>query len=87
MTPRTQVYEAIDGERDYQVTRWTRPTPNRTIDEWAMYFEVYARKLCDLAAITNNDERVPEKLDIVRKLSAMGVACMEQHGAPKREVA
>lgn len=84
MVTREEVYKAIDGERDYQVTRWTRPTPNRTIDEWAMYFEVYSRKLCDLAAVTGDDEQVVEKLNIVRKLTAMGVACMEQHGAPKR---
>lgn len=84
MASRKEVYDAIDGEREYQVARWNRPAPDRTIDEWAMYFEVYSRELCDLAAHTNDDESVPEKLAIVRKLTAMGVACMEQHGAPQR---
>jgi hypothetical protein len=84
MTTRVDVYAAIDTEREYQVARWNRPTPDRTIDEWAMYFEVYSRQLCDLAAHTNDDERVSEKLSSVRKIAAMCVACMEQHGAPKR---
>ena len=93
MTPRTEVYAAIDSERDYQDMRWGRTASsgqlgngNRTIDEWALYILVYAQEFARLAATTGDTESVVAKLDCARKIAAMGVACMEQHGAPKREV-
>lgn len=85
---RSQVYELIDGERDYQDLHWgdslssNRPgNGERTIDEWALYIYGYAHKLM-VAAATITDPN--EKLAIVRKVAALGVICMEQHGAPPR---
>jgi hypothetical protein len=88
---RQEVYAAIDGERAYQDKRWGRTASSgqpgdgsRTIDEWALYIEVYARKLAELAATTGDAESVNDKLDGMRKIAAMGVACMECYGAPHR---
>lgn len=87
-TPRTEVYSAIDTERDYQDAKWghslssDRPgNGERSIDEFATYIVGYAHKLLDQAA-TFADPK--SKLDAVRKVAGLCVACMEQHGAPPR---
>lgn len=80
MIPRSEVYEAIDGERDYQDAKWGLPNV-RTVGEFALYISVWADKLRTLSAT----ELVSvEHLDLVRKIGALSVACMEQHGAPYR---
>lgn len=94
MPTRSDVYRAIDSERNYQDSRWGKtlsgdrpptelqPGGTRTVDEFALYIVGYAHKLLDNAstfAITK------DKLNIIRKISALGVACMEQHGAPMRD--
>lgn len=78
-TPREEVYRAINSERAYQDFRWTPQA--RTLDEFALYIRQYSEELADLAA--HSDEPKP-KLDIVRKVAALCVACMEQHGAVLR---
>ncbi len=78
-TDRKAVYAAIDTERDYQSKKWGEPP--HTIDEFALYIIEYAAKLQRIAGTTNYE---PKKLDAVRKVAALGVACMEQHGAPPR---
>ena len=90
MTPRNEVYTAIDGERDYQRERWGdftdlhgRPVPplNRSIDEFILYLEEYVLKA--RSASVSGDEA--KGLDAVRKVAALAVACMEVHGAPQRK--
>lgn len=91
MTERTRVYEAIDSERDYQDERWgynpsekedKRGSLDRTIDEFATYIASYSQQLTQTCSITDDPTL---KLDVVRKIAALGVACMEAHGAPNRE--
>lgn len=82
-------YRAIDTERDYQDDKINElelsinPTGewSRTVDEFSIY----------IAGITNElvkecshfgDTRM--KLELMRKIAALCVACMEQHGAPIR---
>lgn len=87
MIDRKEVYEAVDSERDYQEERWGSQdgpdagTNGHTVDEFALYMLSYSQDLAKLAATTRGDG---PKLDFVRKVTALGVACMEQHGAPKR---
>lgn len=85
--PRSKVYEAIDGERAYQEARWhegTTPSCGKhTATEFILFMEHYlegARKLASTTAEGNT-----EVLDFVRKVTALGVACMEENGAPRRE--
>lgn len=83
------VYRAIDTERDYQDDKLNEHQYlinatgewSRTVDEFSVY----------IAGIT--DELVKEcshfgdtgmKLALMRKIAALCVACMEQHGAPIR---
>ncbi len=86
--PRSEVYAAIDSERDYQQAKWGaslsggRPgTGERSVDEFILYINGYADKLADFASEFADTEK---KLHFVRKVAGLCVACMEQHGAPKR---
>jgi hypothetical protein len=88
MPTRQQVYEALDSERTYQDAKWgdTRSSNEpgngeRTLDEFALYIVGYAHKLLDIASTFGEPE---QKLEFVRKVGGLCVACMEQHGAPKR---
>lgn len=93
MATRAEVYSAIDTERSYQNARWgnslsgdreptaEQPAGHRTVDEFALYIVGYAHKLLDNAATFAETK---DKLDLVRKVAGLCVACMEQHGAPPR---
>lgn len=89
---REAAYVAIDSERDYQDSRWGdtlsggRPAVHnepgfRTLDEWVLYLDMYVAK-AKQAALGADPAPI---LDAVRKVAALGVVCMEQHGAPHRE--
>lgn len=86
---RSEVYAAIDSERDYQDRRWgdslssDRKPGNgeRTIDEFALYIAAYTAKMVEQCG-TFSDSKA--KLDSIRKIAGLAVACMEQHGAPRR---
>lgn len=90
MTPRSEVYAAIDGERDYQQSRAREVTPDEidhahSLEEWFTYMADYVREAQHLLSRTwTPDGKVPEALNIMRKVTAMGVSAMEQHGAPRR---
>ncbi len=87
MTNRDEVYQAINSERDYQDSRWnadTTPSEGKhTTSEFLLYMEHYLMKSRELAATTV--EGNPDVLDWVRKVTTLGVACMEQNGAPQRK--
>lgn len=88
--PRADVYWALDTERDYQDEKWAGSASSeqpgtgsldRSIDEFALYIVEYAAQLRHLAGTTAASG---PKLDAVRKVGALAVACMEAHGAPLR---
>jgi hypothetical protein len=87
-TPRDQVYAAIDSERDYQEEVWGASLSSdqpgngdRTLDEFALYIGGYAD---DLTRVSSHSGSPQAKLEVVRKVAALCVAAMEQHGAPHR---
>lgn len=86
---RLEAFQAINTERDYQEARWASQTGKdagtngHTVDEFSLYILSYAQDLAKLASTTRGNDT---KLDFVRKVTALGVACMEQHGAPHREI-
>ncbi len=94
---RADVYKAIDGERSYQ-KKWDT-AESKGIHEtgaFILFMEHYlkeARRLESTLENGGNGRRIddgiigPEgSLDFVRKVTALGVACMEQNGAPEREI-
>ena len=81
-TDRKEVYAVIDRERDYQDSLWPHDGLPSSIGEAVLMLEEYA----SLARKSWTNETAPEvgTLDIIRKIAAIGVRCMEDHGAPER---
>lgn len=95
-TARHVVYDAIDSERDYQDDKWGRvrsgsrtptaeePGGSRSVDEFALYVNGYSNKLVQMLS-TDGGTGGEEHMAMFRKIAALCVAAMEQHGAPFRE--
>lgn len=82
---RRDVYLALDSEREYQHKKWGSET--HTVTEYLLYMEhslFLARAMA--SSLSMSDEANKRKvLDCVRKVTALGVVCMEDEGAPRRE--
>jgi hypothetical protein len=73
------VRHAIEGERAYQEQKW--PDHQHCVAEWLLIIE----KLCNDARhawVTGHGD--DKALHEIRQITATGVACMEQCGAPLR---
>lgn len=81
-TDRSEVYAAVDGELQYQAAKFGE-NPHE-IDAFATYIRQYSKILDETATAPCAPEI---KLAVVRKIAALAVRCMEQHGAPKRDFA
>jgi hypothetical protein len=87
---RLKVYQVLDGERDYQDDRWQKDIAARkskyTEYEWLLFIQDYLTEAIRLATRGNevDDARIAVQ-NSIRKITAMGVACMEQNGCPERE--
>jgi hypothetical protein len=83
---REQVYAVIDGERDYQdsLSGDSETGGVHTVAEWALYIGSYADDLQRVLSHTWGPNATAQGLDIIRKITAMGVACQEQNGVVRR---
>ncbi len=84
---REEVFEAINGERAYQDSLWPDDegfSNPLLIGEFLVLLDVYLRKAQEEWTV----EPKPEinSLNTVRKIAGIAVNCLEQHGAPKREL-
>ena len=70
------VFSAIDGERDYQDTKWGKPHPHE-IASFVLFMRGYHNKVVMRASTESGWNGA---LDELRKVATLGVACMEQHG-------
>jgi hypothetical protein len=87
MTKRSVVYEVLDGERDYQDEKWG-PTASHgihTSTEFLVFMRDYIEEALHIESRESLTTADAKALDIIRKATAMGVACMEQNGAPARK--
>ncbi len=91
-TPRTDVYAALDSERAYQNSRWSRTPADiaaghnpHSVCEWLTYMRYYIDKGLEMSTTSNDPQAEVAALPFARKVAALGVVCMEQHGAPRRE--
>ena len=81
---RDEVYASIDSERTYQEQRWSNSRP-KLISSYILYMEHYmeeARKLCSTTNETPGTESAMAIMDVLRKVTALGVACGEEHKMP-----
>lgn len=82
---RNEVYERLDGERDYQDSRKFDSNSrvrdvDKSIAEWILYIEHHLNKAKEQVYYLNEEEALAE----IRKVTALGVRTMEIHGCPER---
>lgn len=87
---RYDVYNVLNSEREYQDSKGVANggEPHRhELESFVLYMDDYMTQLKNqLSRIWCSDGKPPiEALHTLRKVTALGVAAMEQHGAPRRE--
>jgi hypothetical protein len=79
---RQDVYKLIDGERDYQDSRWNENTTatkgKHSPEEWIVYMEDYLAEAKHILSRESAPKAYEDAMAILRKVTAMGVAAMEQ---------
>lgn len=82
---REVIYDVIDGERDYQDALPPTRTDGhpRSVGDYLVMLDEYGRRAKIAWTDNPGDEQA---LDVVRKIAGIAVHCMEDHGAPRREV-
>lgn len=80
---RQQVYKIIDGERDYQDRKWGGRTHDdkKSVGDFIVYMDQYLFRAKEY--LTKNPNKT-YAMDAIRKLTALGIAAMETHGALTR---
>lgn len=86
MTTRAEVYAVVDGEREYQdgLAGTSETDGYHTVSEFILYMEDYIAEARSVASRTWGPDATTKSLDIIRKVTALGVACMEQNGVVPR---
>jgi hypothetical protein len=84
---RTDVYHLIDGERDYQDSKDLGPTGRndgrqKSVGDYLTVIREYVSR-ADTAYTVNEGDG--PALEVVRKIAAVCVQCMEVHGCKPRE--
>ena len=95
MATRLEVYAALDSERDYQEMRRQRDgsttiggdgsVHDHSPEEFLLYMKSYLDEAITVAARTWGPDCKPAIMEIVRKVTALGVANIEANGAPQRD--
>lgn len=84
-----EVFKTIEGERNYQESRWNPETTTsngiHSIEEWIMYMEDYLSEAKHILSRNSKQTSDAQSLHIIRKVASMAVCTLEQHGAPHRE--
>jgi hypothetical protein len=80
---REEVYKVIDGERKYQNSLKGNRTDGspKTVGDYLVMMDYY---LAHAKEAWTANPGIKMVLPDVRKLAAIAVRCMEEHGAPKR---
>lgn len=80
---REDVYNAVSGEREYQDAGEGNSPGDvaQGVPEFLLALDLYVRK----ATKAWHKDGEAAALHVVRKVTAIGVSCMEQHGALERE--
>jgi len=80
---RSDVYARLDDEREYQAQRWPKERPH-SFEEWFTYMRDYISEAEHILSRTATPEAQEPAANIMRKVTAMGIAALEQHGCPWR---
>ncbi len=82
---REEVYQVIDGERDYQDSLGSDRTEGFThsVGDSLVLLDTYLRKAKDAWSLNAGNTAA---LHEIRKIAGIAVRCMEQNGAPERVI-
>lgn len=88
MVFREEIYKAIDGEREYQ-EGWRDPLlttsgGDHSIQEFLTYIESYTREAIEVGCRRPDPAAIEHGLHALRKIAALAVSAMEQHGVRYR---
>lgn len=84
--PRGVIYEAINGERDYQRKWEDTPSGGRHSNvEFLVYIRSYVNEALEFASRNPDPDAAPVCMNNLRKIAALAVAAMEQNGVLPRE--
>ena len=85
---RKEIYNRIDGERDYQDASWGHrrtldgtPDEEKPVAEWINYIEYHVSKAKERVYHLDTNGATHE----LRKVAALAVRAMEIHGCPERD--
>lgn len=83
MPNRAEVYKVIDGEREYQNNLGGSRTDGspKSVGDYIMMLDYY---LSHAKEAWVNNPGIKMAMHDVRKIAAIAVRCMEEHGAPPR---
>jgi hypothetical protein len=86
--PRQQAFDILDGERNYQDSRWNENTTSsggvHTPAEWILFMQNYLQEAQQIVTRESDNRCHDRVMAIIRKVGAMAVAAIEQNGAPYR---
>jgi hypothetical protein len=86
---REEVYKIIDGERDYQEKKWNSITTSskgvHSAGEWLTFIQDYLTEAMHITSRNSEPEATKMVMENIRKITAMGVAAMEQIETPPRK--
>ena len=86
---RQEVYKAINSERNYQDQLWNESTTEtegkHSVTEWFVYAQNYCSEALHILSRKPDPEATEEAKHILRKVGAIMVAAMEEHGVELRE--
>lgn len=78
---RQEVFNALEGERHYQLRKWGNLDERNSVGDFLVYMQ---RELNKARDAYYGPDAPNGALDGIRKVTAVGVAAMERFGAPQR---
>lgn len=80
---RNKVFQILSQERAYQNEKWEQP--ESSVPEYLHYISNYLRKAVDTLSTDECVGVCDTVLSQIRKITALGLACAEEHGVPARQ--
>lgn len=78
---RDEVFAILSEERDYQDQKWPKPKHTHEVAAYLVFMQGFLTKAIAAISIEDGDRG---GLNYLRKVTALGVACMEENGAVRR---
>lgn len=80
---RQEVFVRLNDEREYQTALWG--DQHHSVEEYLLYTESYLAEAKKVMCRTADSAAIPAALPIIRKVAALALACLEEHGCPPRD--